>query len=100
MADGAQLLRLLEPVVRPDGQIGPVRGPQEQALPIEARSFESLLRQAQSMSMDGAAEKVGASGPAGQAQWLAPLVEADRIENESIRGLLVRSAGVGRGNGE
>jgi len=83
VTQGTDLLRMLEPAVRP----GNVPASQAQVRqPIEGRSFESLLDEAQ--QMDGsepadtnAGEK--ASPPKG-AGPLGGLSQVDRIENASL----------------
>ena len=92
MADGAQLLRLLDPIVRPDGRMGQVRAPQDTALPIESRSFDSLLQEARAMATDGFnglhPGEVGDvhSGEATPKEpgLLKPLGQVERIENASL----------------
>ncbi len=89
MAGGAELLRLLEPAVRPGGLQGPSRTP---VAPLESRSFDSLLAEA---AKDGGASS-GTNGPDGladnetkphaasAASHLASLSGVDRIENAGV----------------
>ena len=92
MADGVQLLRLLDPIVRPDGRVGQVRVAKDTALPIESRSFDSLLQEARAMATDGFERlhpsEVG-SAHSGEATptdpgLLKPLGQVERIENASL----------------
>lgn len=87
MADSMQLLRLLEPVVRPDGY-GQSQTARPETLPLEARSFESLLDQAARASQDAsqagdveAADGVSAKSP-------GPLAQLDQVDNVSLRALM------------
>lgn len=85
MNEGVNWLRLLEPAVRPAGLPDPARSPQS---PIESRSFESLLEEAQASSSetpapDGEAKDAGAN-------LLAPLSAVDRIDNQALRDLIAR----------
>ena len=90
------LLRLLEPAVRP-GNLPASAKPAN--TPIEQRSFESLLEEAQSLNVPSPAEpaladltEMPAEGgepavkiPAGP---LAQLGQIDRIDNPSLRRLI------------
>jgi hypothetical protein len=87
------LLRLLEPAVRPGGLSGASRAPAE---PIEQRSFESLLDEARSIELPGAGaaepdllegspEEPPAKKPAG---LIGQLAQFDRIDNPSLRRLI------------
>ena len=89
MGHEAQLLRMLEPAVRPGNLPAPARVP---TLPVEQRDFESLLQEAAAAGEAGAAESVTevAAGP------LAALADVGRIENPSLRELLsARDSGGG-----
>ena len=85
------LLRLLEPVVRPGGVPGRTRPPTR---PIEDRSFEDLLAEARGPSAAAGAE-AGSPGPgedgpgeAAHAGPMARLSDVGRIENAVLRGLV------------
>jgi hypothetical protein len=85
------LLRLLEPAVRPGGLAGPGKTPRE---PIEQRSFESLLEEAGEPEPDDTTEKDGMDEAMASAQpkksqgLLGQLAQFDRIENPSLRRLI------------
>jgi hypothetical protein len=99
------LLRMLEPAVRPGGLPGPVSQPRA---PLESRSFESLLEEARAMGLRGAAE-AGLAGEVTQeaggsqgvteprrpasAGWVGRLGSLDRIENGSLRRLIGGAGG-------
>jgi hypothetical protein len=89
MGQGVDLLRLLEPAVRPGGLPGVAKAP---VPPIEERSFEALLEEARQdpASAEGQApaadESTAPSVP--KAMPLAPLGQIDRIENRSLRDLI------------
>ena len=84
MADGVQLLRLLEPVVRPDGRIGQVRAAKDTALPIEARSFDSLLQEVRTMATDGIDQPQHGEATLADPGLLKPLGRVEKIENASL----------------
>jgi hypothetical protein len=103
VGNGADLLRMLEPAIRPTH--APAAGSTSQApkLPIENRSFESLLEEARQMNLTA---EGGATGPESAAtaatdaprspapaapktsDLLAPLRQVDRIENSSLRAVI------------
>lgn len=85
------LLRMLEPVTRPDG-LGAARPP---ALPIEARDFDSLLSEAVARGSADTPPHDAAAAAAGHGP-LASLGSMDRIENASLRDLLTRADPPGR----
>lgn len=93
MADGTHLLRLLEPIFRPDGRGKDGLAPNE---PIESRSFDALLQEASDMALDGpqddddGASPTGQSTEAGDVGLLKSLAQIERIENASLRQLVVR----------
>lgn len=103
MVNGSELLRMLEPAVRPGGLPGPVRQP---TVPIEARSFDSLLEEArqtgagQQQADEGAAPSpvAEAAGPA-PPKPMAELAQVDRIENASLRRLVGGVARQGESGG-
>ncbi len=85
-ANGVDLLRMLEPAVRPVGAGGP-SGPKR--LPIEDRSFESLLVDARS------AGESGGGTEAAEPQKLDPLESLSglgAIESASLRNLIASRA--------
>ncbi|MCX5661144.1 MAG: hypothetical protein NTW19_15770 [Planctomycetota bacterium] len=98
MSDGASLLRMLEPAVRPGGSTGPTAKP---STPFESRPFESLLEEAQSLAAKsapgmgpGTGKEAGADvnpeaglKPAGHAP-LQQLAQLDRIENPALLKLI------------
>jgi hypothetical protein len=103
------LLRLLEPAVRPGGLSGPSKAPTE---PIEQRSFESLLEEARSLNvtgnvagaaepdlLEGSQEKPPESpeppeSPAKKpAGLIGQLAQFDRIDNPSLRRLIAGESG-------
>ena len=99
MGTGIDLLRMLEPLVRPGGVGAPTGA--KPTVPIEARSFDSLLDEARQLAAagDGAVPPQGlAAGspeagaePAAATRALTPLTglgQVDRIENGSLRDLL------------
>lgn len=91
MGSGLDLLRLLEPAVRPDGAVGSGRSAgQPFASPIEQQSFEQLLDQAS--VMEGTVNKTTNMGeqttaPVTALSPLNDLSRVDRIENASLRSL-------------
>lgn len=95
MGRESDLLRMLEPVVRP-GNPGSLalRGPR---VPIESQSFESLLDEArgaqgaQQAAVDEGRNDAGSTrrtDPARTVVELRSLAQVDRIENASLRGLI------------
>ena len=111
----ADLLRLLEPTVRPSGAPGAQRGVDSAKPPIEQRSFESLLDEARDLSLEdltallseGDLESTPASAETSKpvsepdqnttADLLKSLSGLDRIENASLRSLVQQSEGMDRG---
>lgn len=85
-SSSADLLRMLEPLVRPGNLAGraPASPPPQE--PIETRSFESLLFEAQQMAVGDAGPDE--QGPARCDDALAPLAQVDAIENASLRTLV------------
>ena len=88
MGTGVDLLRMLEPVVRPCGLSGPTKAGSPKQ-PIEVRSFDSLLEEARAADEPRHDEASGSAqtGPA-KANPLAELARMDRIENPSLRLLI------------
>ncbi len=91
--DGAELLRMLEPVTRPDG----IASDHAARSSIEARSFDSLLREvsatqlsedARQASAPAAATDADAEDRATDGQLLASLGSVDRIQSASLRQVL------------
>ena len=90
MGNEAELLRMLEPAVRPGGLPGPLQKP---SVPIESRSFESLLDEAR---QDSKASQPGRETPADQPAsadakqngMISQLAQVEKIENSSLRGLI------------
>jgi hypothetical protein len=81
MANEIELLRRLEPAVRPGNLPAPHR---EAAQPFESRSFESILDEARAMSDDDI-EQDNVAKPTG-----GLLSGLDRIENASLHELMAR----------
>jgi hypothetical protein len=85
MVDAARLLAMLEPVVRPGGLAGPaaLRGG-GQTLPIEQRTFESLLDESRGADT---AEPMQAAGTRDKAvgNLLAALGQLGAVENAGAR---------------
>ena len=90
MSKEVDLLRMLEPAVRPVG--APVRAP---SLPIESESFESLLARAHAMNVAGPESAPPPADP-GEDEAQAPkrpgcldrLGALDHVANGSLRALL------------
>lgn len=82
---------MLEPAVRPGGVPGPVAAPHR--VPIESRSFESLLEEAQNMNHStspGHASATAETGSVASAPigLMGQLSHVGRIENRSLRSLM------------
>jgi hypothetical protein len=92
VSDGAFLLRMLEPAVRPDSRSTQVGGltpaARQQAVPFEQRDFAVLLSQAQEAV--AAADQVAPAADVARtaASPLAPLAQIDRIENQALRDMI------------
>ena len=91
MGNGVDLLKMLEPTVRPGGLQGPTKAGGAQG-PIETRSFESLLNEATGgdsqdtgTGNDGAVQGVTGSKKADPLQALSQL---GQIENPALRRLM------------
>jgi hypothetical protein len=106
MGNASELLRMLEPAVRPVNVPG-APGAAARPGPIESRDFDSLLDEARQMNLmtppvvpdADAARRAGVDAPAnsapsdtGAAAALSPLMQFDRIENPSLRALIGGSA--------
>lgn len=102
MADGAQLLRMLEPAVRPVA--GPTTQVAPRQQPFESQSFDDLLHRADSL-MQQTEQIVGSQGEASSTMPLvgerpaatagpaatgplAELMRIDAVENASLRQLI------------
>ena len=105
MGNESDLLRMLEPVVRPDG----VSGSGQRALrqnrdqPIEARSFESILDEARQITNESlsvppetvaadeftsAEKRFDTTQSNDPKPSFSPLSGIDRVENDSLRRLM------------
>jgi len=84
--DPTNLLRMLEPAVRPDGRSAKVSGAAQQgaeSAPFEARPFDQLLQEAK---QGGPIEAAAAdSSTATPPRALASLGDMTHIENASLR---------------
>lgn len=91
-SNAANLLRLLEPAVRP-GNIP--RTAQPTSTPIETRSFDSILEEAQTMNSETGNEKADGVdegvAPPKPASPLAGLGHIDCVENAGLRDMLARA---------
>jgi hypothetical protein len=97
MTSSADLLRMLEPAVRPVSVPG-AENARPGSVPLEQRSFESLLSDAagaKASGTSGASGGAGASGGSAGAAQLSPqpapqhpLAGIDRIENSALRDLI------------
>ena len=83
MSTGVELLRLLEPTVRPGGLQGPKSAPTE---PIESRSFESLLEEAKATAATTTTESMNetTTKPSRQNDPLGALARVDLIDNAAL----------------
>jgi hypothetical protein len=81
MANEGELLRRLEPAVRPGNLPAPKR---EATQPFEARSFESILDEARTMNVDDIEQDNVTKPTSGLLSGL------DRIENASLHELMAR----------
>lgn len=79
MSNGVDLLRLLEPAVRPGGLAGGKALPTQ---PIESRSFESLLEEAKAAGLPQQA--VNEPNRASAVDPLKPLARVDLIDNAAL----------------
>lgn len=90
MASGSDLLRMLEPAVRPVSTPESGGGGKPRHVPIEQQSFEALLAEAQGMGGD--APEAGPEAERKSAGPLGPLARVDAIENVSLRAMIARSS--------
>lgn len=81
MSESGDLLRMLEPAVRPVGPAG-ASAIRQSAAPFEGKSFETLLQEAQA----GAEEPTSPTSP--RPNLLQPLSQIDAVENASLRSLI------------
>lgn len=97
MGNGTDLLRMLEPAVRPVAPVSSSGSSQRlrpDVTPIESRSFDELLDQARRMTAtapEGGADEQGGGAVGelrGRVGAMADLVRVDRIENDSLRMLI------------
>lgn len=91
MGKSEDLLRMLEPAVRPGNLLAPLRVPR---LPIEERSFESLLAEARQFAVEQPApmESSGDSGNVLNASGASRDAEADRLRESAAGSLAASSA--------
>jgi hypothetical protein len=89
MGTSIDLLKMLEPSVRPAGAGGPSKAAGKP--PLEAQSFESLLEAAQGLPDGDEADSTAAGVTDAKPKKCNPLGSLggmDRIENESLRQLI------------
>lgn len=104
MASGAELLRMLEPAVRP-GNLPALQRPAAQ--PLEARSFDELLSEARASASNEATMAGGAdesatvkdetNADALKRDLVRQLAQFDRIDNAALRDIVERAAGEANG---
>lgn len=91
MGQQIDLLRLLEPTVRPGNVPGVSRGP---VAPFEFRSFESLLDEAQRQPAESASSEVqsvqSAETAPPQQSMLQRLAGPGAVQNAALRDLLAK----------
>jgi len=93
------LLRMLEPAVRPDARSGSVSaltrraGSGDPTAPLEQRSFDALLSEAQEIPATNDAEQTSGddAAPTAALSPLAALAQFDHIENDSLRRVLAQA---------
>ena len=83
MSNAIELLRMLEPAVRPGGIPGPARTGSE---PIESRSFDSLLEEAKAAATSGESLEKANTPPT--ADPLKSLAGVDLIDNAALLRLI------------
>lgn len=95
MSNGAELLRLLEPAVRPVDSSSSKRCEKP---PIESRDFESLLAEAQQTETKPVAEPTSEAKPmaAIEQRLLSQLSSVDQIANPDLLALLTRPGATGK----
>jgi len=98
MSEASNLLRMLEPAVRPGNLPGPVLPPSAAREPIETQSFESLLEEARQVNLTEVADldesDVSAESRVNKTVTglLGPLAQIDAVENASLRELIDRTS--------
>ncbi|MEM1109910.1 MAG: hypothetical protein AAGH99_14595 [Planctomycetota bacterium] len=95
MSQGADLLRLLEPTVRPVSPVKPTSAPAKGAageLPFEAQDFDTLLASARegTLTPDASAEPQNTGDQPQSPGPLDALADFGRIENPGLRELLAQ----------
>ena len=93
MNTGVELLRMLEPAVRPGGLPGPQRTGQT---PIETRSFESLLEEARSATTPVGDEET--TGKKAVNDPLRALSRVDLIDNAALLRIIGGRTSAGSGS--
>ena len=99
MTDSTQLLRMLEPALRPAAPRPTGVTPTQQGQqPFESKSFDALLAEAKQMVDVSDLERVTATtatqapdSPAETTPSLRPLASIDRIDNPSLRDMVARA---------
>ncbi|MEM1211526.1 MAG: hypothetical protein AAGI68_04430 [Planctomycetota bacterium] len=100
MSDPGQLLRMLEPAVRPVSLPTTGSPPKPANTPFESQSFDQLLQQATNPSTADKPAATASPDPATTADppqpvpvsTFQPLSGIDRIENQSLRNLIAQPA--------
>jgi len=90
LANELELLRMLEPAVRPDGVSRPTP---RRDVPIESRSFDSLLQEARQINATQAQDSQTPAPPADtppllKAGLIGQLAQIDQVHNSSLRALI------------
>jgi len=81
MAGGMDLLRLLEPAVRPGGLPGISSTPK---LPIESQDFDAILLEARNVSESGATAQAAEAKEIKHNDLLSALGRVDQIDNAAL----------------
>ncbi len=85
------LIRMLEPVTRPDGVKGIAPGSQsEPRVPLEQQSFEMLLEEAQGEGGQRMTDGMDAVGQSEKSNSLGVLGGLNRVDNASLANLIAR----------
>ena len=89
MGNGSDLLKMLEPAIRPVQQLG-ASGVQKSDLPFEQKDFDALLSEAESIVADRGLVATPRKKDAAKDQQhiLSDLTRFDSIENASLRDVL------------
>ena len=90
MSNESDLMRMLEPAVRPGGIPGPTAN-KVRSGPIETRDFVSLLAEAQQETVTDNDQDKTATEPDNKATekaLISQLSQVDRVENSSLIGLI------------